>query len=186
VNKLILAYWKFAEGYYRKNGKPTPQLERVRGALRPVKELYGHTSARDFGPLALKAVREWMVRQGWTRGSVNSYVGCVKRMFKWAVEQELVPPSLYHGLQAVAGLKKGRSEARESRPVAPVADEHVEATLPHLTPQVRAMVRVQQLAGMRGPARSSSCAPVTSTGGPARPGHTGRRATRPSTTASHA
>jgi hypothetical protein len=82
-------------------------------ALKPVKMLYGHTAARDFGPLALKAVRQWMVTTGWTRGYVNSCVGCVKRMFKWAVEQELVPPSLYHGLQAVGGLKRGGRTPRK-------------------------------------------------------------------------
>src|SRR6476646_5776851 len=30
VNEVILAYWRFAEGYYRKNGEPTTQLDRVK------------------------------------------------------------------------------------------------------------------------------------------------------------
>jgi integrase len=149
VNELILAYWRFAEMYYVKNGEPTSQQERVRRSLRPLKSLYGHTPARDFGPLALKAVRGWMVEAGWTRGHVNSCVGCVKRAFKWAAENEMVPPSVYHGLQAVAGLKKGRSAAAESRPVRPVPDDLVSPVLPLLTPPVRAMVEVQRLAGMR-------------------------------------
>jgi integrase len=149
VNELILSYWRFAEGYYRKNGQPTKQLDRVQRSLRPVRELYGHTPARDFGPKALKAVRERMVQAGWRRGYVNSCIGCVKRLFKWAVENELVPPSVYQGLMAVGGLKKGRTEARETERVRPVADEHVEAVLPLLTPPVRAMVRVQRLSGMR-------------------------------------
>jgi integrase len=149
VNELILAYWRFAEGYYVKNGKPTAQLARIKSALRPLKEAYGHTPARDFGPLALKAVRERMIQNEWTRGFVNSAVGCLKRMFKWAVENEIVPPSTFHGLQAVAGLKKGRSAAKETQKVRPVADEHVEATLPFLMPPVRGMVQVQRLTGMR-------------------------------------
>ncbi len=149
VNELSLGYWRFAEGYYVKNGKPTPQIDRVRLALRPVKELYGHTFAKNFGPLALKAVRGQMVQSGWTRGYVNSCVGCVKRMFKWGVENELIPPSVYHGLQPVAGLKKGRSEAKETQPIRPVDDAHVEAVLPLLTPPVGAMVRLQRLTGMR-------------------------------------
>src|SRR5262249_28138635 len=61
INELLLAYWRYAEGYYRKNGKPTSQLDRVRLSLKPVRELYGHTTAKDFGPKALKAVRERMV-----------------------------------------------------------------------------------------------------------------------------
>lgn len=149
VNELILAYWKFAEEYYRKNGEPTSQQDRVRLALKPVKLLYGHTAVKNFGPLTLKTVRGWMVKQQWTRGYVNSSVGCIKRMFKWGVENELVPPSLFHGLQAVSGLKKGRSEARETQPIRPVAAEHVESVLPFLNPAQRAMVQMQRFTGMR-------------------------------------
>jgi integrase len=149
VNELLLAYWRFAEGYYRKNGKPTKQLDRIKRSLRPVRELYGHTLAKEFGPLALKAVREQMVRADWTRGFVNCCVGCIKRAFGWGVENELIPPSVYQGLRAVVGLKKGRSEARESQRIRPVADEHVDAALPFLMPPVRAMVEVQRLSGMR-------------------------------------
>jgi integrase len=56
---------------------------------------------------------------------------------------------VFHGLQAVSGLKKGRTVAAEGQKVRPVADEHVDATLPCMTPPVRAMVQVQRLAGMR-------------------------------------
>ncbi|MBL8800282.1 MAG: site-specific integrase [Planctomycetia bacterium] len=149
INELMLAYWRFAEGYYRKNGEPTSQLDRIRLALKPVKELYGLALVRDFGPLALKAVRQKMIDAGWVRLYVNACVGCIRRMVKWGVENELVAPSVYHGLQAVAGLKRGRCEAVESQPVRPVADEHVDATLPYLTAPVRAMVQVQRLTGMR-------------------------------------
>jgi integrase len=186
VNELILAYWKFAEGYYQKNGKPSTQLDRIRHSLRPVRELYGHTLASQFGPKALKAVRLRMMdlpcghcqgkgsfppptrlnrrsgrqslicarcngsgRYGWARRLVNSAIGCVKRMFKWGVAEEIIPASVYHGLLAVEGLRKGRCTARESKPVEPVAPEHVEAVLPFLTPPVRVMVELQQLTGMR-------------------------------------
>lgn len=149
VNEVLLAYDKFAEGYYVKNGAVTKQLDRVRRSLRPVRELYGHTPAATFGPLALKAVRQVMVDKGWCRRVVNSHIGCVKRCFKWAVEHEMVPPGTYHGLQAVRGLLRGRSEAPERVPIAPVPEDHVHATLPYLSAVVGAMVRVQQLTGMR-------------------------------------
>jgi integrase len=149
LNELMVSYWQFAEGYYHKNGQPTKQLDRIKRALTPVKALYGDTLAKDFGPLALKAVREWMIKRDWTRGFINSCIGCIKRMFKWAVENELVPPSHYHGLQAVAGLRRGRTQARETQPIRPVEAAHVNAVLPFLTEPVRAMVQVQWLAGMR-------------------------------------
>jgi integrase len=65
------------------------------------------------------------------------------------VENELVPPMNHHALQAVAGLKQGRCDAPESEPVMPVHDDAVEAILPHVAPQVRAMIEIQLLTGMR-------------------------------------
>ena len=58
INEMVLAYWQFAKTYYSKNGRPTKELSCMREALRPLRRLYGHTSARDFGPKALKAVRQ--------------------------------------------------------------------------------------------------------------------------------
>ncbi len=149
IHELLIGYWRHAEAYYRKNGKPTSQLSRIKLALKPVKALYGHTIAKDFGPLALKAVRDKMIQDQWTRGFINSCVGCIKRVFKWGVENELVPPSVFHGLQAVPGLKRGRTEARETEKIRPAPDKDVDATLPYLTRAVRTMVQVQRLAGMR-------------------------------------
>jgi integrase len=149
LNEVMAAYAEFAEGYYVKNGKPTKQLERVKRSLRYVKQSHGHILAKDFGPLALKAVRQKMIEAGWTRIHVNHCVGCIKRMFKWGVENELVPSSVWHGLQCVSGLKKGRSEAREGGKVLPVPDAVVDATLPFLLVPVRALVQLQRLTGMR-------------------------------------
>jgi integrase len=61
----------------------------------------------------------------------------------------MVPPSVHQALQAVPGLQKGRTDARESEEIKPVPIEHVEATLPHLNPVVAAMVRIQLLTGCR-------------------------------------
>jgi integrase len=90
-----------------------------------------------------------MIEAGLTRRSINGRVSRVKRLYRWASEQELVPPSTYHGLLAVRGLQRGRSAARETEPVTTVPEEHVKAVLPFLTPQVRAMAEAQELAAMR-------------------------------------
>jgi hypothetical protein len=67
VNEVLLAYRIHAAGYYVKDGTPTSQLDRVKRSVRVVRELYGHTHAADFGPLALKNVRQEMIRQGLCR-----------------------------------------------------------------------------------------------------------------------
>jgi integrase len=149
VAELILAYYRFAETYYRKNGAPTTEVEAVRASLRPLRQLYGGTPAGEFGPLKLKAVRQAMIDSGLCRNEVNKRTGRVVRCFKWGVENELVPPSVHHGLKAVPGLRKGRSGVRETAPVRPVPEEHVDAVRPHVARQVWAMVEAQRLTGMR-------------------------------------
>jgi integrase len=149
VNELIAAYRKWAAGYYRKNGEITQEPDNIRLATRPLLDLYGHTLARDFGPLALKTVREAMIKADVCRLEVNRRIGRIVRAFKWAVENELVPPSVHHGLKAVSWLRRGRSEARESPPVRPVAEAFVEAVRPHVSHQVWAMIELQRLTGMR-------------------------------------
>jgi len=116
VVEVINTYRKFAERYYRKNGKITREYGCIKEALKIVRELYGRKIANDFGPLALKAVRQRMVDKGWCRGHINKSIGRVRRCFKWAAENELVRRDMYHGLMAVSGLRKGRSEAREPAP----------------------------------------------------------------------
>jgi integrase len=149
INELLLAFWGFAERYYVKDGQPTSELSSMREALRPLKELYGLTPIRDFGPLALKTVRQKMIEGGLCRTHINHQVYRIRRLFRWGVENEIVPLATYQSLQTVAGLRFGKTEARESTPVKPVAHEHVEAVIPHLNRQVAAMVRLQRLTGMR-------------------------------------
>jgi hypothetical protein len=136
VVEVINAYREFAERYYRKNGEVTRESGCIKEALKILRQLDGRTNANEFGPLALKAVRQRMIDNGWSRGYINKSIGRIRRCFKWAVENELVRPDMYHGLMAVSGLRKGRSEAREPDPVQPVDDATVQATLPHLTPVV--------------------------------------------------
>jgi integrase len=132
INALILAYWRFAEKYYGFDADPgRGDAACLRGALSLLRELYGHARALDFGPLALKACRDKMVQKGWSRGFVNAQVDRLRRMFRWAGGEELLPVSVYHGLQTVPGLRRGKSEARETARVKPVDQEHVEAALPH-------------------------------------------------------
>jgi len=149
VVEVLNAYRKFAENYYRKDGRVTSEYGCIVGALKIVRELYGRKIANDFGPLALKAVRQRMVDKGWCRGHINKSIGRVRRCFKWAAENELVRRDMYHGLMAVSGLRKGRSEAREPAPVMPVDDETAQATLPHLSPVVADMIRFQRITGCR-------------------------------------
>jgi integrase len=171
------------EGFYVKEGKPTSEQATIRYALRYLRDLYGHTPAKDFGPLALKAVRQAMVehpitrtvhardpetgkvrtdpqtgkpleevkvlRRGLARRFINKQISRVKRMFAWAVEEELLPVEVHAALVRVAGLKKDKGQAREKPKVKPVPPAFVEAVLPLVPPVIRTMIEVQRLCGAR-------------------------------------
>jgi integrase len=174
VNELCLAYWRHAEAYYVKDGRPTSERHAIRVPLRYVKQLYGPTPAKDFRPAALKQVRQKLIehaitrkikvmdpetgkvrweekvlRKGLARRTINKLVARVKRMFGWAVAEELLPASVHDALLRLKGLRKGKGQGREKPRIKPVAADVVEATLLHLPPVVRAMVEVQRLTGAR-------------------------------------
>jgi len=147
VAELVLAYRKFAATYY---AAPSTEGTQIRLAMRPVAERYGHTFARDFGPLSLKAIREVWIEAGLARKYINQRVGRIVRAWGWAVENELVPAECWQALKAVKGLRVGRSDAKETPAVRPVPDSIFEATLAEIgSPQVRAMLQLMRLTGAR-------------------------------------
>ena len=149
VDELAIRFIEHAEQYYRKNGQPTGEANNIRSALRPMVAMFGTVRVRDFGPLKLKDVRQSMIDDGCCRTSINRRVARIKLSFKWAVENELIPVDVYQSIATVAGLKRGRTEAKESKPVAPVSDAAVDAVRPFVTSPVWAMIQLQRLTGMR-------------------------------------
>jgi len=150
VNELLNAYRKYAEQHYRGlDGKPTGETRQVEVVCRYVSELYGHTFPTAFGPLALKAVRQKFIVAGWCRRSINQQIERVRRAFRWAAGEELIPFEIYQRLTAVTGLQSGRTQARETEPVKPVDDAVVDLTLHHLNRHVRGLIEFQRLTGCR-------------------------------------
>jgi integrase len=90
-----------------------------------------------------------MIEAGSSRRYINDHLHRIRRMFKWAAGNEMIPYEVYQRLTTVDGLRKGRTEAREMAPVPPVDDKVVEKTLPHLPAVVADMVRFQRLTGCR-------------------------------------
>ena len=149
VVELIVAYKRFAEGYYRKNGQITNEVKAILNAAKVVNQLYGRESASAFGPLKLLAVQQAMIQLGWCRRQINKQISRVVRMFSWGVSRELVKAGVAQALREVPGLHLGRTAARETTAVQPVEDSVVNATLEFLPPLVADMVRLQRLTGCR-------------------------------------
>ncbi|MCE9566884.1 MAG: site-specific integrase, partial [Planctomycetes bacterium] len=149
INEVILAYLEWAKLHYVPKRKKDDQNRFIRSAVRVVRELFGRTPAAEFGPKKLRAVQQAMIERGWCRSTLNAQVDRVRRMFKWAVTEEMISGNVYHALRAVEGVRRGTPGVREPEPVHPIAADVVEATILHLNPTLRAMVRVQLLTGMR-------------------------------------
>ena len=170
IIELIDAYWTHAQSYYvDPDGQQTSEVDTLKQALCPIKRLYGDTPAASIGPKALRAVREVMIageilpvglgvkgcqdvsRAGpWSRKHINKQVSRLRGMFKWGAAHELVPASVYHSLATLEPLKRGRTTARETAPIKPVALSHVQAVLPFLSRQLAAVAQLQLLTGARG------------------------------------
>src|SRR5262245_49118799 len=84
IMELAAAYLRHAKCYYRKDGELTSTMSRIKAALRFLKELYGHTPAADFGPLALQAIQHRLVSLGKSRRYTNYITEEIKRIFRWA------------------------------------------------------------------------------------------------------
>jgi integrase len=147
VADLCIRYLDFAKDYY-KGGK---EYDRMRMAARAVKHRYDTVRVDDFGPLALSGLREqYMIDEmDWSRTYINAIVNCIRRIWRWGVSQQIVRADTLSQLEAVDGLKAGRTRARESKDIGPVAWFHYAAVLPYLTPTTRTMVRVHWLIGCR-------------------------------------
>jgi integrase len=161
VNEVILAYLEHAETYYRdRTGQVNAkEVWNIKRALRPLRLLYGLEPAADFGCRKLEQVQAAFVADGLSRPVVNRYVARVRHVFKWATAKELVPPTVYHGLLAFEGLKRGRTDAPETEPVKPVPDGLVDAVRPHVSRQVWGLIELQRLTGCR-PGEAVRCKAV--------------------------
>jgi integrase len=157
VSQLCAAFWKHAQKHYvLPDGRQSHELGSYAVVIRATRALYGSLPVSRFGPKALKAVRETLIggtapkmRRPGSRKTINKHVGRIRRIFKWGVAEEMVPETAYRALLAVDGLQQGKSEARESRPVQPVPEAHIEAVQPLVSRQVNAMIELQLLTAMR-------------------------------------
>ncbi len=113
VDQVLLAFWRHAERHYRRpDGTTTQEVSEYKQAFRVLQKLYGHTPARDFGRMALKAVRAGMVGKGWRRTLVNRRVGRIRRAFKWCASEQLVLSFPRFGGVRVSGVNSERGVYR--------------------------------------------------------------------------
>jgi integrase len=149
INEVMLAYWKHAVAYYGFDRSHRGDEYCLRDALRVLRLFYGSTPASNFGPKSLKVVRQQMIEKGWSRTYTNAQIDRIRRMFRWAAEEELLPGQVHQDLRTVSGLRSGKTEARETNKVRPVPTDRLDASLQYMSSTVQDMVRLQLLTGCR-------------------------------------
>ncbi len=150
VVEVAFCYTEHARDYYRKNGRVTREAETIHEVCKTLGERYPSLRVQDFGPVCLDEFRQHLIlEKDWSRKYINKQVSRLLRMMKWGVSREIVPPAIHLALAALPGLRHGRTQARETRRIPPVADTVVDATLPYLSTIVADMVRLQRLSGAR-------------------------------------
>lgn len=147
---MLAAFWLHAEKYYvDRDGRPNTEQLNYRTLLTPLRQFAGELQVADFGPRRLRQFRDTLIDEKLARLTINSTINRVRAIFKWGVGHELVPASLWESLKAVEPLRFGKCNAVESDPIRPVPDAWVEEVLPYCSSQVRAMIELQRLTGMR-------------------------------------
>jgi len=145
----VITVAELAKAFMQSGVMPDSHADTHRAVIELSVRLYGTVDASQFGPVALKVVRERMVEAGWKRDTTNQRVHHLRRIFRWGVENELVAPERLQALNAVAGLRQGKTSATESEPLQAVVAEHVAACVPFMSLTIQTMVRLQSLTGMR-------------------------------------
>lgn len=145
VSEVLVAFLDWAESEYGTEG----EYVNFKSVAKVLRRESGGVLAREFGPKLLKQTRQAMIAAEWCRNTINRQVNRIRQIFKWAVSEELIPATNLAALQAVSGLRAGRSQASESPPVDPVEQATIDATIAKLPQVVADMVQVQRLTAMR-------------------------------------
>ena len=146
VRHITASYREHVKTKYASNGA---ELHRINQICDEADKHEGDKRTDDYGPLALQRQRQRWIDGGNSRVYCNRLTNAVVRMFKYAVSQELASNETWQKLKSVEPLRIGQTKAPETEPIKPVAIETVRATAKHLSPVLKAMLRVQVATGMR-------------------------------------
>lgn len=147
VKHVTACFREFVKDRYSDNHKERYRLLQL---CDTIDEYEGDLPADQYGPLALQRQRKRWIESGkMSRPYVNRMVNSIFRIFKHATSQELVGKDVWPRLKSVEPLRAGQSKAKERDPIEPVDIRVVRETAKHLSPVLKAMLRVQISTGMR-------------------------------------
>lgn len=150
VKWLVVKFLEWAKKRYAKTSTATRgEYANLKYATTFLLSNFGHVYADQFGPKNLKELQQIIASKERSRNYANNCCRKIKRAFKWAASEEMIPINVFLALDTVQGLREGESEASESLKRLPAEWKDIEATLPLLSKTIQEMVRFQWLTGCR-------------------------------------
>ena len=165
MQELLASFLSYARERYKANERGDGEAriftnvasEMMRYAKEQEDAGYGPVNMDDFGSAAVGDIVEMMLKstkengeQRLAQGTINKYLRRIKAICKWANHQELIPAANWTRIETVPGIQKGDRRVRHTPGMKkPVDRDDLLAALPHMSPTVAAMVRVQYLCGCR-------------------------------------
>lgn len=151
VRDLTAWFLTWAEKHYSRS-----EFLLCRQGLALLCSLYGAEAVTSVGVSELRAARNVLLERGadgkqkpLARKTVNALIGRVQRAFRHAASEGQIPPEAATGVSALQPLKKGRTDAPDYAPREPAFWDDVAKVLPHLTPQVAAIIEALWHTGAR-------------------------------------
>ncbi len=152
VAEALTAYYKHVRELGRMDWRVVARLEI---AIEHTLQFCSDMPAADFDADTLDSLRQSLCRtpssrdgQTLSRTYVNALVRSIRQAWRWIERKKLVPRGSAAHLRELAAMSAGDG-ARESAPRLPVSDDAVARTLPHCSPTLTAMIRVQRSSGCR-------------------------------------
>ena len=103
-----------AAAYRREiESRPKP-LGRYRHLTKLIEDEYGDRPAADFGPRALRDIRELLIATGISRQTINEQVRRIAMMFEHAVSIEMIELEVYKRLLTLKPLRTKQTTAPET------------------------------------------------------------------------
>jgi integrase len=145
LTAVLAAWWPECKRRYHQGKGKLGGAQNWRPIIRMLRTEHGTEPADRLGPAKLRQLIEAEgKRRGWSLRHSRDVLSKVKLIYRWAKNEELISSQAYEQIRDVE-IRHGR----RTKPLPPIDDATVDATLPHLKPVVAAMVRFQRLTGCR-------------------------------------
>lgn len=145
IDELVIEYLETVRQRYER----TRSFNNFQQAGKLLIENFGGRLAREFNRHSFELLKKIMAGQQMAMRTANVRIDIIKRIFRYAEENEIITAEHYFRIKAVNKFRRADEILPPPEEVEPVSDEVVRKTLPFLTSVVADMVILQQRTGMR-------------------------------------